>query len=78
MPSEDRFVAALIADQFVSDFRWGREWRLGISVEGVPAETEDMRSLKLKHKLERARLERALVVAMEVELVKLRSRSESW
>lgn len=48
-------------------------------MEEVAAETEEslVESLKLRHKLDRARLERALVVAMEVVVVKLRSRSES-
>lgn len=74
-------MAVFIADQLVLDLRCGRGWRFWIEVDGL--ETEEMRvdSLKLRHKLERARLDLALVVVvvvMDVELVKLRSRSESW
>lgn len=54
-------------------------------MEEVEAEAEERRvdSLKLRHKLERARLERALeearvvVVVVVLQLVKLKSRSES-
>lgn len=74
-------VAALIAAQLGSYRLWGRRWRLGTEVEEDVAEVDERRdSLKLRVRLLLARLLRALKVrsvVVVVQLVKLRSRSES-
>ena len=64
-----------MTDQCGSDIRWGRRWTAAEVV--VVVERRD--SLKLRVRLLRARLFRAevTVVGAEVELVKLRWRSES-
>lgn len=80
--SEEIAVAALIAVQRGSDLRW---WR-GFVVVAVVVEVVERRSLKLRVRLLRAKLERALeqevakvrsvrAVEVEVQLVKLSSRS---
>ena len=72
-------MAALMDDQWGSNWRWGRGRRLGAAEEEGIVRVERRDSLKLRVKLERAKLVRALVVkvAAEVQLVKLKSISES-
>lgn len=77
----DILVAALIAAQCGSELRWGRLY-CGVVLVVVEVEVEERRdSLKLRVKLLRAKLLRALEqakvrsVVVEVQLVKLRSRS---
>lgn len=78
MPSVERLVAVFIADQCGSHLRWWREFLMVVVV--VVVEVVERRSLKLRVRLERARLERALeeakVRSVAVEL-KLKSRSVS-
>lgn len=78
MLSVDRLVAVFIADQCGSHLRWWREFLMVVVV--VVVEVVERRSLKLRVRLERARLERALeeakVRSVAVEL-KLKSRSVS-
>lgn len=78
MLSVERLVAVFIADQCGSHLRWWREFLMVVVV--VVVEVVERRSLKLRVRLERARLERALeeakVRSVVVEL-KLKSRSVS-
>lgn len=80
MLSVERLVAVLIADQCGSHLRWWREFLMVVVVVVVVVEVVERRSLKLRVRLERARLERALeeakVRSVVVEL-KLKSRSVS-
>lgn len=80
MLSVERLVAVLIADQCGSHLRWWREFLMVVVVVVVVVEVVERRSLKLRVRLERARLERALeeakVRSVAVEL-KLKSRSVS-
>lgn len=75
-------VAVLMADQLGSELRWGREEVAEEGLEDGEEEVVERRSLKLRVREDRARLERALEqakvrsVAVETE-VKLKSSSVS-